>query len=74
MNFTEYEIGYQIQGLVDQYGIGMSKKELLKKVERYMLNDGHEVSTINDIWMIIDGQRFTFTKSRKEYRWIVKRA
>lgn len=62
----------ELQGFVDNFGLGISKEKLASKAYFYMENNGHECFTINEKYISIDGEEFQFIKSRATDKWIVK--
>ena len=62
----------ELQGFVDQYGLGISKVRLIDKAYRFMEGNGHDCYILNDLYIGIDGAEYQLIKSRKEDRWIVK--
>ncbi len=62
----------ELQGFVDNFGLGISKEKLADKAYRYMESNGHECYTINGKYLGVDGEEFQFIKSRSTNSWIVK--
>lgn len=62
----------ELQKYVENYGFGISVRELASKAYRYMECNGHDVCIINDRYLEVDGVAFLFSKSKKHGRWIVK--
>ena len=62
----------ELQEFVNNYGLGISKAELISKAY-YKLSANHDdIYTINDLYIHIDGSDYQVIKSKKENRWIVK--
>lgn len=62
----------ELQGFVNNFGLGISKEKLAGKAYFYMESNGHECFTINGKYISIDGEEFQFIKSRTSDGWIVK--
>jgi hypothetical protein len=61
-----------LQDILDGYGLGISKEQLVKKVYSRLSLDGHECYILNERYIGVDGVEYQFIKSRKECRWIAK--
>ena len=61
-----------LQKFVDQFGLGISKKELTGKAYWAMKAQGHDVCIVNEKYLEMDGVNYQFIKSKAQYRWIVK--
>ena len=68
----ETTVKSELQGFVDNFGLGITKEKLAGKAYFYMENNGHECYTINGKYICIDGEEFQFIKSRATDKWIVK--
>jgi hypothetical protein len=62
----------RLQEIINGYGFGISKKNLIEKAYRILDAEGHHVYIINDLYIGIDGAEYKIIKSRKEDRWIAK--
>lgn len=60
-----------LQNFVDQFGLGISKEQLIDKAYRQLCAK-HDCCVINDKYISIDGVELQVIKSRKQDRWIVK--
>ena len=61
-----------LQNFVNNFGLGISKEQLISKAYRQLTTDGHDCCIINDRYIRIDGKEYQLIKSHKEDRWIVK--
>lgn len=61
-----------LQKFVDQFGLGISKKELATRAYRTMRAQGRDVCIINEKYVEMDGVDYQFIKSKAQHRWIVK--
>lgn len=61
-----------LQNYIDNYGFGISVKELVHKSYNAMAAAGHRVCTVNERYLEVDGVTYLFSKSRKNGRWIAK--
>ena len=61
-----------LQNYLDHYGFRISIKELRNECYNEMRRLGHKVSLLNERYIIVDGQSYYFSKSRKHGRWIAK--
>ena len=61
-----------LQNYVDRFGFGISVKELCRESYRAMARLGHEVCILNDQYLTVDGTTYSFCKSCKQGRWIIK--
>lgn len=62
----------ELQNFVNGYGLGISVEKLADKAYFHMSNLGHDVCVLNEKYIIVDGQNYYFSKSRKQNGWIVK--
>ena len=62
----------EFQSFVDDFGIGISKRELMKKAYTWLTSRGHDCYILNEIYLGVDGEEYQVIKSRKMGRWIVK--
>lgn len=61
-----------LQNFVDNFGLGISKENLITKAYRQLSANGHDCYIINGKYINVDGEDLQLIKSRKEDRWIVK--
>lgn len=61
-----------LQNYIDNFGFGISVKELASRSYWTMQVAGHEVCIVNDRYLEIDGTTFLFSKSRRNGGWIAK--
>lgn len=61
-----------LQNFVNNFGLGISKENLIKKAYGQLTADGHDCCILNGKYIIIDGKEYQLIKSRKEDRWIAK--
>lgn len=62
----------RLQEIINGYGFGISKKELIRTAYRILDSEGHDTYILNDLYIGIDGNEYQIIKSRKEDRWIAK--
>lgn len=62
----------ELQEYIERYGFGISKKELATKAYWRMVAMGKDVAIMNDLYLIIDGTTYYFSKSKKYGKWIAK--
>lgn len=62
----------ELQDYIDNYGFGISVRDLASKAYWQMKAFGHEVCIVNDRYLEVDGTTYLFSKSRKQGRWIAK--
>lgn len=62
----------ELQSFVNQYGLGISKRDLITKAYRQFKAEGHDCYIINDKYIGIDEKEYQLVKSNKGHRWIVK--
>lgn len=62
----------RLQQIINGYGFGISKKNLIEKAYRQLEAEGHQVYILNDLYIGIDGTEYQIIKSRKQDRWIAK--
>lgn len=58
----------ELQNFVDNYGFGISVKELASRAYHHMAAAGHKVCIVNDRYLMVDGSTYLFSKSRKAGR------
>lgn len=62
-----------LQGELDKYGLGISKKELANKLYNAARANGGNVTILNETRLTVTGENgsvdFSFTKSRAEGKW-----
>ena len=61
-----------LQEYIDNFGFGISVKNLCGKAYWQMKAEGHEVCIVNDRYLELDGKTYLFSKSQKQQRWIAK--
>ena len=61
-----------LQNFIEEYGFGISAKDLADKAYRHMAIKGHQVCMVNEKYLEIDGTTYLFSKSKKQGRWIAK--
>ena len=62
----------ELQSFVDNFGFGISVRDLAGKAYHYMRAQGHTTCIINDRYLEVDGVTYLFSKSRKAGGWIIK--
>lgn len=62
----------KIQNFIDDWGLGLSVKDLAEKAYRFMEAEGHDSYVLNERYIGVDDVEYRFIKSRKENRWVVK--
>ncbi len=62
----------ELQNFIENYGFGISVKELADKAYRHMATKGHKVCMVNERYLEVDGTTYLFSKSKKHGRWIAK--
>ena len=62
----------KIQNFINNWGLGLTVKDLTTKVYRHMEAEGHHSYILNGRYIGVDDVEYRFIKSRKENRWIVK--
>ena len=68
----ETTIKSEIQGIVDFYGLGISKEKLAEKAYRVLEMNGHDCYILNGKYIGVDGEEFQFIKNKVNGCWIVK--
>lgn len=68
---TKQEIMAKVQEFVSKWGLGMSKEQMADKVYSFMAKE-HDVCTLNEKYIIVDGIELQFIKSRKDDCWYVR--
>ena len=62
-----------LQGELDKYGLGMSKRDLANRLYNAANANGGQVSILNEQYLTVTGSNgsvdFSFTKSRAEGKW-----
>lgn len=72
MKEKEDAIMERLQEIINGYGLGITKKNLIEKAYRILEAEGHHTYILNDLYIGIDGTEYQIIKSRKEDRWIAK--
>jgi len=62
----------RLKEIINGYGFGISKKNLIEKAYRILEAEGHDAYILNDIYIGIDGTEYQIIKSRKQNGWIAK--
>lgn len=62
----------KIQDFINNWGLGLSVRDLAEKTYRFMEAEGHDSYVLNGRYIGVDDVEYRFIKSRKENRWIVK--
>jgi len=60
-----------LQNFVSQFGLGISKEQLVRKAYFHMVANGYDACILNEKYIIIDGEEYQLIKSRKN-GWTVK--
>jgi hypothetical protein len=63
----------ELQNFVNGFGFGITVNELASKAYWHMKGLGHDVCIINDRYLEVDGSAYSFGKSQKQGRWIIKK-
>ena len=62
----------KIQNFINNWGLGLTVRDLAVKAYRFMESEGHHSYILNDRYISVDGVEYRFVKNRKEGHWIVK--
>ena len=61
-----------VQAIVNQFGLGISVKELAVMVYDQLVAQGEDVYILNERYIGVNGDNFQLVKSKAKGQWIVK--